>query len=80
MGQTIADALKEEGRQEGRQEAALEQRRETLLRLLKNKFRDVPVKTRKIILSTADELQLDRWIDHVLIAKSLVEMGIAKRV
>lgn len=80
MSQTIAQAIKEEGRQEGRQEGALDQRRETLLRLLKNKFQDVPAKTRKIIQATADNSQLDRWIDRVMTVETLAELGIGKRM
>lgn len=68
MGRTIADALKEEGR--------LENARTTLIRLLKRRFGEVPEESVGIIQATSDLERLNHWLDLVVSAATLEEIGI----
>jgi hypothetical protein len=72
MPQTIADALREEGRQEG----AVLARQEVLLNLLRTKFSRVPRATEKVIRATQDQARLDAWITRTANAAALADMGI----
>lgn len=72
MRKTIADVLKEEGRNEG----ALKARREMLLRLLRAKFRQLPVTVIATIEACADSAQLDAWCEAILKARHLSDVGI----
>jgi hypothetical protein len=76
MGKTIADALRDEGRKEGRKLEALRTRRSTLLRQLRKRFEDIPMETVEIVETTQSARQLDLWLDRIVTAKSLEEMGI----
>jgi hypothetical protein len=76
MGRTIAEALRDEGRAEGRAEETVRSRQQTLLRLLRLRFRKVPKKVEGVILATTDVAQLDGWLDGVLTATSLSAVGI----
>jgi ElaB/YqjD/DUF883 family membrane-anchored ribosome-binding protein len=76
MGRTIAEALRDEGRAEGRAEEAVRSRRQTLLRLLRLRFRKVPKGVESVILATTDVAQLDGWLDRVLTAAMLSDLGI----
>jgi hypothetical protein len=79
MRQTIADVLREEGRVEGRKEEAVHSRQQTLLRLLRRRFRTLPRSTVQAIEATRDLDQLDKWIDQAADGVSLREMGIAAK-
>lgn len=72
MGQTMAEALREESRQEGQVRAV----QDTLLRQLKNRFRTVPAKTARAVKATTDVKRLNAWLDRVLAAASLDDMEI----
>jgi hypothetical protein len=72
MGRTIAEEL----RDEGRAEEAVRSRQQTLLRLLRLRFRKVPKAVEGIILATTDVAQLDGWVDQVLTAQTLNDMSI----
>jgi hypothetical protein len=72
MRRTIADELKEEGAKKG----ALTTRQQTLIRLLKRRFGDVPDELSSTILATNDPEQLDEWLDQVVTAETLDEVGI----
>ncbi len=72
MRRTIADELKEEGAKEG----ALKTRQQTLIRLLKRRFGDVSDELSSTIRATNDPEQLDEWLDQVVTAKTLEEVGI----
>ena len=72
MGQTIAEALREEGKQEER----IRSRQQTLLRQLRGKFGDVPKKTVQAIKATTEVKQLNTWLDRVVAVKTLEEMHI----
>jgi hypothetical protein len=73
MTQTIADALREEGRQEG----AVEAWRQSLLELIRARFGRVPRAAGRRIRSTADPEQLRAWVARVGTASSLEEAGIS---
>ena len=72
MGKTIADALKEEGKEEG----ALEARQQTLIRLLQKRFGELSADVVSAVESTDSKEQLDKWLDQIVTAKTLAEMGI----
>jgi hypothetical protein len=83
MTRTMADVLIErgwtsgrtEGLTEGRSEAAIETRQQTLIRLLRRRFGKIPAKVTRAINATKATEQLDDWLDQVLTASSLDEMG-----
>jgi hypothetical protein len=68
MRRTIADELKEEG--------AIENRQKILLRQLKLRFGDVPAVVSATIQATHAPEHLDEWLDRLVDAKSLDDMGI----
>ena len=84
MGRSIAEALREEGKVEGKAEGKAEgqaeerlaSRRETLLRQLRVRFGEVPAELAQVIQQTEDPAQLDHWLDRVVLAKKLGEIGI----
>ena len=66
MGKTIFDVVKEEG--------ALDAKRQTLLRLLHLKFKNVPEAIEAEIQATPDIQQLDLWLDAFATARSIRKM------
>ncbi len=80
MGQTIAEALIEEGFvkgvAEGRAEGELHANREILRRLLIRKFTDLPETVLQQIEGCADLQRLKAAIDRVLEVKSLDEFNL----
>jgi predicted transposase YdaD len=72
MRRTIADELKEEGAKEG----AIKKSQQTLIRQLKRRFGDVPDDLSSAIRATSDPEQLDTWLDEVVTAETLEEVGI----
>jgi hypothetical protein len=72
MGKTIAEALKEEG---ARNAEVLALRR-TLLRQLHLKFKKVPEGVAKRVEATDNAEQLQTWLDAVIPAKKLADVGI----
>ena len=84
MSQTIAEALREEGRLEGerigRLEGKLEAKQQTLLLLMKHKFgRKVTSAMVSIIAGTQDLDKLDTWLVNILNAVSPAEVGIRRK-
>jgi hypothetical protein len=85
MGKSYAQVLIERGREEGlerglergREEAALSTRKQTLFRLLTKKFGELPSSASAVIDSTADVAQLDAWLESLVAAKRLDDVGIA---
>ena len=67
---------REEGREQGLKAGVIEGKRETLLRQLTAKFGPVSEEMRSLVraLESADEL--DRYLERVLTAKSIEEMGL----
>jgi hypothetical protein len=78
MGKTIAEALLEEGVAagilEGKAAGILEGKRETLLRLLRRKFKRVPPTVTAEVQAAQDGRQLDDWLDAVLTADKISDM------
>jgi hypothetical protein len=72
MRRTMADVLEEKG--------ALKKSRETLLRLLKRRFGNVPAAASATIRTTDDPEQLDEWLDQVVTAATLDDVGIGTPV
>ncbi len=72
MGKTIAETLRDEGRAEARVEIS----RSTLLRLIRKRFGAVPHDTVDRIEGTSDLEQLTVWLDRIVTAETLEEMGI----
>jgi hypothetical protein len=73
---TWADRLREEGREEGRQAGLVQGKRETLKRLLAAKFGPLPADVDAGVDSVTTTEELDRYLDHVLTARSLEELGL----
>ncbi len=69
MQKTMAQVLQEKGKLEGK--------RETLLRQLRKRFGDVPAEMLTTIETTNELPQFEEWLDAVLDAKTLEEVGIA---
>jgi hypothetical protein len=77
MGQTIAEALREEGEKKGRREGRLEAKQQTLIALLRRKFkRKVATAITATIENTSDIDKLDEWLGNLLDAKTVEEVGI----
>ena len=84
MGKSRADVLMEKGEQKGRIEgerkgeerAAVRTRQQTLVRLLRKRFGDVPRGVVRTVESTADVAQLDDWLDRFATATTLDELEI----
>ena len=80
MPRTIAEALKDEGRQEGRKEGfesgSLETLQNTLLRQLQRRFTKVPASVEKVVRNTRRVEQLNTWLDLVVTAPTLKDIGI----
>jgi len=68
VGRTIADELKEQ--------AGIETTRKNLVRLLGLRFGDVPEETVAVIESTRDLKRLNGWLDLVVTAETLEQIGI----
>jgi hypothetical protein len=73
---TILDKWMDEGRKKGRKEEAIHTRQQTLLRQLRARFPDVPQATVDVVIATRDVAQLDAWLDRVVSARNLDEVGI----
>ncbi len=70
MQMSWAEKIERKGHKEG----VLEGKQDTLLRLLATKFGPLPEKTVSRIRAIETLLQLDRYLDRVLVAGSLEEM------
>jgi hypothetical protein len=75
VGQTIADALREEGHKKGRKEGLLEAKRDALVRLLRNRFGKVPAAVGKLIKATDRLDLLDTWFDQASVANKLEDVS-----
>ena len=72
MGQTIAEMLEEKGIEKG----TLNTLRTTLLRLLRKRFKKVPREVEAHVSATTNVRELQKWLDNVLDAETLAEVGI----
>ena len=64
----------EKGLEKGREEGLLTGKRETLLRLLTAKFGPLPESATKLVQNMDSVDALDRYLERVLVARSLAEM------
>lgn len=71
-----AEKIEEKGRKEGKKEGLLEGKRETLLRLLKTKFGPLPEEMISRVRAVPSVRELDAYLDRVLVAASLEDMGL----
>ncbi|MBN2491920.1 MAG: DUF4351 domain-containing protein, partial [Planctomycetes bacterium] len=84
VGKTMADVLRDQGRAEGWDRGRAEgwdkgrvqNARETLVRLLRRRFGEVPEETIALIESTADLEKLSGWLDRFATAQTLEDVGI----
>jgi predicted transposase YdaD len=80
MRQTGADRLRADGRKEGRKEGEkrgeIRARREDLLRLLRNRFGELPLPTEQQVNAARDLAQLTEWFDRASTAPTLADVGI----
>jgi predicted transposase YdaD len=76
MGQTIAEKLIEEGKKEGYEAGEIQSLRRTLQRLLLKRFGKQTDETLAIIEQTSDRRQLEEWLDRIVTAKSVQQIGI----
>ena len=67
---------RKEGRKEGREEGMLEGKRGALLRLLAAKFGPLPEEMISRVRAVQSLQELDAYLDRVLLAASLEEMGL----
>jgi hypothetical protein len=74
MGQTIAEALLEEGELKGEIKGAIKSKRATLLRLIQLRFSGVSPAILAEIEATKDNQKLDEWLDAFATAKEISEM------
>jgi hypothetical protein len=79
MWKTGADVLIERGRTEGRAEATIQTRRQTLVRLLRKRFGNVPSNIVSVVEASDDVDQLDNWLDRFATAQTLEDLGIRER-
>jgi hypothetical protein len=79
MRKTGAEALMERGAQQGAQKAGLLTRRQTLVRLLRKRFGSVPSEVVSVVEASNDVDQLDNWLDRLVTARTLEELGIREQ-
>ena len=70
------DMMRKSAAQVDREKAQVEQSAETLLRLLGLRFGKVPPGVAQVVQATRDRELLARWLDQVVLAESLDEIGI----
>jgi len=74
MGKTIAESLIEEGKSMGVLEGAIASKRETLLLLLRVKFKRVPAAITAEIEATQDGQQFDAWLKAFALADKITDI------
>jgi hypothetical protein len=75
--QTVKRTILDQWKDEGRAEEAICSRQQTLLRQLRVRFQRLPRTTTDVINATRDVAQLDVWLDRVVTAHTLEDVGIA---
>ena len=63
-----------EGRQEGHQEGEVKGRRDTVLRVLAQRFGKLPQQVRRKVAALESVAELERLLDRALTARSLEEL------
>jgi hypothetical protein len=67
-----------QGRQEAERQASLGIRRQTLLRLLRRRFGELPPDAEAIVQQADNADLLDAWLDRVVTAKTFEQVGIGR--
>ncbi len=75
MRETIADMFRQEGEQRG----VLQAQQQTLVRLLRRRFGDLPADVEQTIQATRDVRRLEKWLDQFATAEALEDVGISPR-
>lgn len=68
----------QQGIEQGIEQGVLTSRRETLVRLLRRRFGDLPAAVERTIHETTDRQQLDQWLDLLVSAENLDDVGIPR--
>ena len=76
MQMTWAEKIEKKGREEGLKEGLLEGKREALLRQLETKFGPLPEEMISRVRAVQSLPELDSYLDRVLVAASLEDMGL----
>ncbi len=76
MQMTWAEKIENQGREEGLKEGLLEGKREALLRQLETKFGPLTEETISRVRAVQSVQELDSYLDRVLVAASLDDMGL----
>jgi hypothetical protein len=76
VARSMADVVREEGRTEGLRQGAVQALREVLMRLLRKQFGRVPKAVERAVNATDNSARLNTWIDRVLTAAALDDVGI----
>jgi len=76
MRQTGPELHRAEGRKEGEKKGELRARRECLLRVLRNRFGELPAQVEKRVSAVRDFAQLGEWLDRASNAATLDDVGI----
>jgi flagellar biosynthesis/type III secretory pathway protein FliH len=83
MGRTIAEELvakgRKEGLKEGRKKAEVKVRQQTLLHLLSRRFGDLPREIKAAVTAARSIEQLDAWLERLLDAQTVADVGIGER-
>ena len=72
MGRTIAEMFLDQGREEGE----IKGKQQVLLRQLRKRFKKIPPDVKARIAATTDVHDLDAWLDKVVDADTLADVGI----
>ncbi len=72
----MADVLMERGWTEGWTKAEVKTRQQTLFRQLRKRFGKVPRGVVRAVESTSDVAKLDDWLDRLVVADKLDDLGI----
>jgi ElaB/YqjD/DUF883 family membrane-anchored ribosome-binding protein len=76
MAKTFAEVLREEGEKKGEKKGEIRALRRTLLELLEERFREVPVETQTVVKATTDPEQLRLWLKRLVKAHTLEDVQV----
>ncbi len=76
MERTIAQMYMDQGEQRGKQKWMLVTSRTILLRQLRKRFKRIPRKMESRIAATTNQQELDTWLDNVIDAATMADVGI----
>lgn len=76
MSRTIAEVVEERGLEKGLEKGMLKGLQAALLRQLRKRFKKLPRQVEAHVSATTNVRELQKWLDNVLDAKTLSEVGI----